>query len=79
MHFNYLHYQTSFYIWIWVVGKFKSIISCNITCQADFNEWHERVCCELNGVYKQGNYKKFNVGQAQKWINMTFKYIYTHG
>ena len=30
-------------------------------------------------LYKKHGFSKFAVGQAQKWINMTFKYIYTMG
>ena len=30
-------------------------------------------------TYKQCGYRSFKLGQAQKWLNMTFKYPYVMG
>lgn len=47
--------------------------------QAEFDKWHERTCQALQGIYAEHGYGRFSVGQAQKWVNMTFKYIFTLG
>jgi len=47
--------------------------------QAQFDEWHRRACLELTKIYHEGGYQSFYVGHAQKWLNMTFKYIYVLG
>lgn len=46
--------------------------------QASFDHWHQQVCQHLSMLYAEHSYHMF-VGQAQKWINMTFKYIFTVG
>jgi hypothetical protein len=47
--------------------------------QAKFDDWHRAACEELKAVYAAFGYKSFYVGHAQKWLNMTFKYIYVMG
>ncbi|MEO0969867.1 MAG: hypothetical protein AAFX80_16435, partial [Cyanobacteria bacterium J06639_18] len=44
-----------------------------------FDNWHEDTCEKLISIYTHNGYSRFTVGQAQKWINMTFKYIFTYG
>jgi len=41
-----------------------------------FDKWHETSCQRLSAIYEKHN-QDFFAGQAQKWINMTFKYIFT--
>ena len=48
----------------------------NPMAQSDFDNWHRKTCEDLIAVY--GNFP-FHAGQAQKWINMTLKYIFTVG
>lgn len=43
-----------------------------------FDAWHKTTCQDLISHYNVGSFH-FYVGQAQKWINMTFKYIFTLG
>ncbi len=43
-----------------------------------FDNWHERTCESLISVFSNNGYCLF-VGQAQKWVNMTMKYIFTVG
>lgn len=49
------------------------------TSQKDFDEWHECCCTKIEkeaqkpGLIKEG--KMFTYGQAQKWVNMTLKYM----
>ena len=40
--------------------------------QDAFNAWHERVCL---GIIAHFPFGELHYGQAQKWINMTFKYL----
>ncbi len=50
-----------------------------VTNQAEFDTWHRATCQRLSAIYKEHGYHRFYVGQAQKWVNMTFKYIFTLG
>lgn len=53
---------------------------------SDFDEWHEVKCEEIinfmNNSIDKSNTKilkkkeKFTIGQAQKWVNMTLKYLW---
>lgn len=52
-----------------------SIQAMNAPAQEQFDDWHRSACLGLAEIYRQLGYHFF-VGQAQKWINMTFKYIY---
>ena len=49
----------------------------------DFNLWHKEVCDELIDIYSGNKLKDCNgketsltYGQAQKWLNMTLKYLW---
>ncbi len=44
-----------------------------------FDHWHRQACEALSVVYRENGYPSFYVGQAQKWLNMTLKYIFTLG
>jgi hypothetical protein len=46
--------------------------------QEKFDEWHRRACERLAAIYRECDFS-FSVGHAQKWLNMTFKYIYVMG
>ncbi|MGO8794533.1 MAG: hypothetical protein ACLQLC_06900 [Candidatus Sulfotelmatobacter sp.] len=45
--------------------------------QSEFDDWHKKTCDSLGAIY--GDTFAFHAGQAQKWVNMTLKYIYTVG
>jgi hypothetical protein len=47
------------------------------TTQASFDDWHRDTCMKLISIY-EGSFTVFG-GQAQKWVNMTLKYVYTLG
>ena len=47
--------------------------------QTIFDNWHLKSCKELRQHFWNGGFKKFTYGQAQKWINMTLKYVFTIG
>lgn len=41
----------------------------------DFEQWHKSLCLTINGIY-ESEIDTFSYGQAQKWINMTTKYLF---
>jgi len=43
-----------------------------------FDAWHKKACESLISHFRK-NHFHFYVGQAQKWINMTLKYMFTLG
>ena len=48
-----------------------------ITSQKDFDDWHKETCENL--IDKFGTWgvdSKLTYGQAQKWVNISFKYLY---
>ena len=47
--------------------------------QKIFDKWHEMKCNELITSFKNISGHKLFVGQAQKWINMTLKYLFALG
>ena len=50
-----------------------------VRSQTAFDKWHRTTCLGLIQLYKKFKYPRFYVGQAQKWVNMTLKYIFTMG
>lgn len=54
------------------------IKSLTLNFQGDFDTWHCEVCKNMKNLYEE-NGIKLNYGQAQKWINMTIKYLYLFG
>ncbi len=47
--------------------------------ESRFDGWHRAACNRLRRLYKAHRYDEFSHGQAQKWINMTLKYVYVVG
>jgi len=45
---------------------------------AEFDAWHRIACGKLVAIYNEYDYRLY-VGQAQKWINMTLKYVFALG
>lgn len=45
---------------------------------SSFDDWHEQVCLAVMSTFERHG-QPFYVGQAQKWINMSLKYIYALG
>ena len=41
----------------------------------DFTKWHHSICEEIVSMYESEGIE-FYIGQAQKWVNMTLKYLY---
>jgi hypothetical protein len=59
--------------------RFESIQRAEISTQDQFDEWHKDSCVKLAAEYEERGYSSLYVGQAQKWLNMTFKYIFVFG
>ena len=50
-----------------------AMLSAEINSQAEFDKLHKAACFELIDSFGE---QTFTVGQAQKWVNMTFKYLH---
>ena len=48
-------------------------------CQSTFDEWHKSLCIKLCKHYADNGFVHYHIGQAQKWVNMSLKYIFTMG
>jgi hypothetical protein len=59
------------------------LLDSKIKNQEEYDKIHEKECNILIQKFKQlyddGQDLKFHIGQAQKWINMTLKYLYAIG
>lgn len=51
------------------------LISEGVKRQEDFDDWHFNTCYAIRKLYRD-NGVALTFGQAQKWVNMTFKYLY---
>ena len=47
----------------------------HIKSQSVFDSWHRKLSDEIKMIYQSYGIE-FSYGQAQKWINMTIKYLY---
>ena len=47
----------------------------SIANQEKFDKWHEQLCKNIKVLYNKKGID-FTYGQAQKWVNMTIKYLY---
>lgn len=64
---------------IWVDDVTEEITKmCELASRKDFDEKHEKIC---NKISKYSNVleETFTYGQAQKWVNMTLKYMWMCG
>ncbi len=46
----------------------------DICTQAEFDVWHETMCLAIQQCYTE-KHVAFSIGHAQKWLNMTLKYL----
>ncbi len=47
--------------------------------QNAFDAWHRDACERLCATYAKHGFPQFGIGQAQKWLNMAFKYVHVFG
>lgn len=59
------------------LASLKSTCSSQISAEV-FDNWHKITCERLISLFESHGHHLF-VGQAQKWVNMTMKYIFTVG
>lgn len=50
-----------------------TILTAGVNSQAEFDELHQTACYDLISSFGG---QIFTIGQAQKWINMVFKYLH---
>jgi len=54
-------------------SSITTMLSAELKTQSEFDELHKAACYDLISSFRG---QKFTVGQAQKWLNMTFKYLH---
>ena len=52
-----------------------AVLSATNLNQTQYDKWHEDLCLQIINCYKKGSVV-LTCGQAQKWVNMTMKYLY---
>lgn len=66
----------------WVTDLFRAeipaLVNTGVNNQKDFDAWHYRICSQIRTYYQDAGIE-FYYGQAQKWLNMTMKYLYVSG
>jgi hypothetical protein len=55
------------------------LVTSDSSNQAIFDAWHRDSCERLCTTYTESGFPAFCVGQAQKWLNMAFKYAHVFG
>ena len=53
----------------------RALLKHGIVNQKHYNEWHESICLKIQKHYTDSGVD-MTVGQAQKWVNMTMKYLF---
>ena len=62
--------------WIEVLRyRIDELLSHRFENQEEFTLWHQGTCCEI----RKANDYELTQGQAQKWLNMTLKYLFVFG
>jgi hypothetical protein len=63
----------------WLAAKINALSDASgIVSQENFDKWHRDTCACLISTFQEVNFP-FYAGQAQKWINMTLKYVFSFG
>ncbi len=62
-----------------LLEEFRNVKKIKFQNQEEFDTWHQSVCTDMQELYKHYGYDKLYIGQSQKWINMTYKYIFAYG
>jgi hypothetical protein len=55
-------------------GQINTLFELKIDSQESFDQWHKSCCKKLIQCFE--DYGNFHYGHAQKWINMTLKYVF---
>lgn len=54
---------------------FPKLSDGSLSRQDFYDAWHRQLCYQMQAVYVAAG-MTFSIGQAQKWLNMTIKYLY---
>jgi hypothetical protein len=60
------------------LDRLKLLSSISPMTKEVFDDWHKTTCERLTSFFDEIGFHLY-VGQAQKWVNMTLKYIFTVG
>lgn len=60
------------------VKELSALNSNYIKSQQAYDDWHRQICDEIKILYQESGIA-FTYGHAQKWLNMTIKYLYVLG
>lgn len=52
-----------------------ALLDRGIANQKQYNDWHEKLCLRIRKHYMDAGID-MTIGQAQKWVNMTMKYLF---
>lgn len=58
--------------------EISGVLATGFSGQEQYDAWHRETCLKIQKVYAE-NGIGMTVGQAQKWLNMTMKYLYVAG
>ena len=61
-----------------IENRVVELLDSGINSHLGYDDWHYDTSIEMIDIYKAEDIT-FTFGQAQKWINMTMKYLYRHG
>ena len=71
--------ETKKFLSDFMLAVVDSLTSKQFVSQLEFDDWHKLKCDELKKVFLLYPAFKISYGQAQKWINMTLKYLFALG
>lgn len=56
----------------------EAIKELSVSSQEEYDVWHKNLCLNIQKEYEKVGVE-FTIGQSQKWVNMTIKYLYMLG
>jgi len=62
-----------------VIELLRALPRKKISSARAFDSWHAAACHQLQKLYREDGFSSFSIGQAQKWLNMSLKYIFALG
>lgn len=58
--------------------EIPALVDAGVPDQNAYDAWHHKICEQIRTTYRNAGIE-FYYGQAQKWLNMTMKYLYVSG
>ncbi len=56
-------------------AEISTVLLTGFSGQKQFDSWHEDICSNIIKLYRSRG-ADMTIGQAQKWLNMTMKYLF---